>query len=476
MQTITYDPRLKISIVHKSNLGGQTRLDPEFYRPEYLVIENNLIEKGAMVFSEIADKVTDGTHFTPTYIDEGVPFLSALNVIENRMVFDKYNYISSKEHQSLIKRAYPKEGDILLRKVGVGPRYASVVPKTQFEFSIFVSLALIKVKEQYKETIYYLTTFINSSYGQKQLLRLNKGISQPDLHLEDIRDYFLVPIPKKGLDEEITQIIIKANEAISQSITLYKKAGNDLLKLLEIDDYKPDTTNYSSRNSSECILANRFDSEYWLPKYDQLINLINKHPTTTISNYFHMPVKGIEVGSEEYVADGLPFVRVSDFTVYGIDENTDKKITYDLYEKLREDYQPKKGELIFTKDGTIGVTAVLDDEMKVILSGAFLRLKQRTQADPHYLALLLNSVISKTQIERLSGGALITHFKPEELKKIVVPIVDEKIQIAIGNEVREALSLRKKSKHLLDVAKRAVEIFIEEDEEKALSYIKKNYE
>ena len=78
---------LEISIVNKSKLGGQTRLDPEYYKREHLRIESVLVAKGATVLSEISEKVTDGTHFTPSYTSEGIVFLSALNVLENRMVF-----------------------------------------------------------------------------------------------------------------------------------------------------------------------------------------------------------------------------------------------------------------------------------------------------------------------------------------------------------------------------------------------------
>ena len=167
------------------------RTEAEFYKKEYLAIQKRLIEMGAKSLVQgLSTVISDGTHFTPNYIEYGVPFLSALNVQENYLdIAAGYKYISLNEHQELSKRVLPQAGDVLLRKVGVGKRKACVIPQNTFEFSIFVSVALIRA------TInpYMLSTFINSKFGQAQLLRFNKGISQPDLHLEDIGK-MLVPI------------------------------------------------------------------------------------------------------------------------------------------------------------------------------------------------------------------------------------------------------------------------------------------
>ena len=44
----------------------------------------------------------------------------------------------------------------------------------------------------------------------------------------------------------------------------------------------------------------------------------------------------------------------------------------------------------------------------------------------------------------------------------------------IATQIQESFALRAKSEHLLDVAKRAVEIAIEEDEQAGLKYIQNN--
>jgi hypothetical protein len=45
----------------------------------------------------------------------------------------------------------------------------------------------------------------------------------------------------------------------------------------------------------------------------------------------------------------------------------------------------------------------MNEDMRAVLSGAFLRLQKKIDIESEYLALVLNSVVSKMQIERFSG-------------------------------------------------------------------------
>ena len=67
---------------------------------------------------EVCEKITDGTHQTPKYFDEGVIFLSSRNVTSGKINWDNIKYIDEKQHLEMQKRVAPKVGDILLAKNG----------------------------------------------------------------------------------------------------------------------------------------------------------------------------------------------------------------------------------------------------------------------------------------------------------------------------------------------------------------------
>lgn len=91
-------------------------------------------------------KIVDGVHKTPIYIDSGIPFITAKDIVDNEVNFGECRFISLEEHQSLTKRVKPVRGDVLLTKVGTVGKVA-VIDFDQ-EFSIFVQIALINPNQE----------------------------------------------------------------------------------------------------------------------------------------------------------------------------------------------------------------------------------------------------------------------------------------------------------------------------------------
>ncbi|HOI97983.1 MAG TPA: hypothetical protein PLA19_05800, partial [Candidatus Pacearchaeota archaeon] len=90
---------------------------------------------------------------------------------------------------------------------------------------------------------------------------------------------------------------------------------------------------------------------------------------------------------------------------------------------------------------------------------------------PEYLTLVLNSAIVQKQIERDSGGSVINHWRPDQVKATLIPILGDEKQKEIKQLIAESFKCRKLSKALLEIAKRGVEIAIETDEVAAQTWI-----
>ena len=139
---------------------------------------------------ELCYKITDGTHQTPKYFDNGYIFLSSKNVTSGKIDWEHVKYIDEAQHKEMYKRVSPKVGDILLAKngtTGVG----ALVDK-DVVFDIYVSLALLRSKGEVIPK--YLLYYINSSMAKKQFDDRIIGIGVPNLHLKEINQV-LVPYP-----------------------------------------------------------------------------------------------------------------------------------------------------------------------------------------------------------------------------------------------------------------------------------------
>lgn len=151
-------------------LTGKTRL-PEFATREdgskkgFKQTDLGEIPKDWEVgtLSELSSYINDGTHYTPSYVQNGVPFYSVENVTANDFVNVKH--ISFEEHNRLIKRCKPERGDILMTRIGS-------IGKTRIidwdvNASIYISLALIKPSDTIKSQ--YMYEFSKSNLFRKEV-------------------------------------------------------------------------------------------------------------------------------------------------------------------------------------------------------------------------------------------------------------------------------------------------------------------
>jgi len=191
------------------------------------VFENKGDDWEEKTLKEVCYKITDGTHQTPKYFDDGVIFLSSRNVTSGKINWNKVKYIDEKQHLEMHKRVAPIMKDILLAKNGT-TGVAAMVDR-DVTFDIYVSLAHIRVKDQVKAE--FMLYFINSPVAKKQFNKRLKGVGVPNLHLNEIREV-VISFPK-SLKEQL-QIVKKLNNLSAETKKLegiYQQKINDLEEL-----------------------------------------------------------------------------------------------------------------------------------------------------------------------------------------------------------------------------------------------------
>lgn len=148
--------------------------------------------------------ISDGTHQTPTYVEHGIPFISAQNVKPYRFLPENHRDVSYEDYLEYNKNISPEKGDILMARVGAGIGEAAIIDQ-DFEFSIYVSLTLIKCYSKEFDMMYLLHV-LNSPIGRKlaEKKTLGKGASQGNLNLIFIRE-FVLPIPPLAEQKRIVK-------------------------------------------------------------------------------------------------------------------------------------------------------------------------------------------------------------------------------------------------------------------------------
>lgn len=467
---------LEISIIKLSEVKNNDptkRFDSEFFKKEYKTLFKKLSSHKVSKASQLCSKITQGPN--PNFIEDsnGIPCLTGRNINKGRVTYINSDYISEDEYDSL-KRFQIVKGDTLITLKGKGS-IGKIGYVTEDKLGIFSrNIGLIRPN---KIDSGYLNAFLLSKFGKKIIERGETGgTGQSTLTSSYLMN---IDIPRLKIEKEIGDIIVRSEEVSKQSLQKYVEAENLLLSALGLENFesRKEAVNIKSFKDS-FINTGRLDAEYYQPKYEEIIGEIKANHWDLLGNIVDIS-KSIEPGSSNYdEMDGLPFYRVSDYNKFGLSIPSKKlKLSYVRENATAlETLKPKKNTILFSKDGSVGTAYLLTKDLDGVTSGATLHLKIKIKSDvkAEYLTLALNSKLVKMQAERDAGGSIILHWRLDEIENVVVPIVNLDIQEEIAKLIRESFVLKTRSEKLLEVAKCAVEIGIEENEERALKYLTEN--
>lgn len=473
----------------KESFLASGRLDAEYYQLKYDEIESVVTKyrNGSDLIRNLFSQNTEVCDFNEeayNYIEIG-----DINIGNGTA---NYNLIQRDELPDNAKRVLHKN-DILISKVRPYRGAVSIIDFDDTKLIGSGAFTVLHEKTAYKKEV--LQILLRSQVYKEWLLKWNVGSSYPVIKDEDILN-LPVPLVPQHIQKEIAeyvqksislrneakqllesaklkvedaistpphltdnQIVIKYNQMIEESTYYYRLAEWTLLKELYAEAWvTTSTASYSIKNYSVCKSSGRLDAEYYQPKYDALFAQLSKYECDTIKDIAHIK-KSVEPGSEAYQDSGIPFVRVSDVTKFGVSE---PNIYLSPCDFSLNELRPKKDTILLSKDGSVGIAYKVEEDMVCITSGALLHLSIFNEDyTPDYLTLVLNSIVVQMQAERDSNGAIIQHWKPSEIEQVIIPKLPKPIQKTISAKIQESFALKAESKRLLDEAKMMVEREIE---------------
>lgn len=463
-----------------SDIGDRNpgfRIDAEYFNKESERIETVIRSHPHYYINR--DQVVSGpfgsTLKSESYLSSGdVPFVRIENIRGGFYInSNDIVYISSADNER-IKNSELNLDDVILSKVGNTIGFFARVDERLSICNISENNIGIKMSCYPVSQRKYILTYLNTKYAQKLVWRRISGNAQPKLNVGDVS---LIPIPafSDELYEHVSDLVDTSETMIVKAETKYRKAEVFLASYLNFNIEEQERPVKAIKNF-KCSFAStgRLDAEYYQPKYDALFDSLAHFNCKTLGGDGGIVriKKSIEPGSEAYQEEGVPFVRVSDVDRYEI-STTDVFLDHNIVPDIESLY-PKKDTILFSKDGSVGIAYKVEEDGQFVTSGALLHLIVRDTKEvlPDYLTLVLNSPIVQMQAERDSNGAIIQHWKPSEIEQVVIPVLDMPTQEIIAAKVQESFALRRKSKELLEYAKQAVEMAIEQGEAAAMDWLK----
>ncbi len=164
----------------------------------------------------IAEKLRSGV--TPkggsdVYQKEGIMLIRSQNVYSYGFKLDDIAYISE-EINSRMLGSQLQTFDVLLNITGASIGRSTYVPDNHPLSNINQHVCSIRLKDTSLEKSIYLSTFLNSVYGQNQIQQNNAGSNREGINYNQIRAILIPWFKEKREFESFKAIISKANEKI----------------------------------------------------------------------------------------------------------------------------------------------------------------------------------------------------------------------------------------------------------------------
>jgi type I restriction enzyme S subunit len=144
-----------------------------------------------------------------------------------------------------------------------------------------------------------------------------------------------------------------------------------------------------------------------------------------------------------YTAKGIPFLRVTDIQSDEIDWNSVKHIPHAEYVELIRRVKPEKGDILYSKNGTIGVAKEITWDIPFAHFVSLALLKPNHDIfDSTFLTAFLNTPFALHQAKEHSKTGTVTNLHLVEINKIRVPCPCMPIQREFTQRMQEAREIQ----------------------------------
>lgn len=469
-----------VSLLKLRNENWTFRIDSEFLKKEYIknIDKIKSTKSGYLKLNEAIIHMTGGaTPLGAEYSESGIPFLRVQNIMQNYFSLNDVVYISKKQSNE-IKRSVLKFKDVLLTITGVSYGKSATVTK-KIEGSN-INQHSVKITLNDNVNPYFLSTFLNCSFGKLQSDKNVVGVTRPALDYEVIKN-FNIPIVSRNFQNQIESIILNSEVINHHAETKYSQAENLLLETLGLNNFEPTTEAVNIKSFTESFLnTGRLDAEHYQIKYDILEKYFDAFDRKRIGDFIiHPVVSGTtpKAGGDDYTGSesGIPFIRAVDLHNGEVLTSNFIYIKHNIHNGILKRTHLKEGDVLFSIAGTVGRCALFNHKFEANINQAVSILRfDDAFIKRLYLVVFFNSEIGKEFVSKYSRQGVQTNLNLSEVSNLRIPIIDYSIQEKIASLVSESFTLKKQSEQLLEIAKRAVEIAIEENEEAAMHYIQQN--
>jgi type I restriction enzyme S subunit len=380
---------LKTLIINNEEL--EDHLYPNLYRFKKKIkdfSERNDIFSFSLGDDKVIEVLTDGEHAGQLFVESGAKFIK--NSCVKRYAISQYDgfFITHKKNDKL-QRSQLEKDDVLFTTIGKYLGVAAIVNDNLVGGNINQNVVRLRINDKFVSP-QYLAYFLNSKIARYQIDSLFTGNTHPILTYPKLKSL------KIFLKDRKTHDLITKNVLLAEKLAIAGLKKIDEAKLLFLESLKIDFSKITNKLHYS-VIHKEFNSndiitpEFYRPLYVNTIEAIKKkHRWENLGSIADFK-SGDEVGSANYKLyldrkeTDVSFIRTTDIINYEIDRYPDFYIDSDIF--IDKNQKIKVNDILFSKDGKIGLTAMITKSDKCILGSGILRIiANEEKINPYYLS------------------------------------------------------------------------------------------
>ena len=456
---------LECSEILKSELEFSGRIDAEYYQKKYLAYQDIINRHDVLPLFKIADFLIGpfgSAYDTSSYVEQSdYRYIRGQDVKPFLLQDTSPRYMADSDFFRLKKYAL-SSNDILVSVVGTLGNACII---QNHEIPAIFSCKSTAIKSTGINP-FYLLCYLNSKYGKSLLLRKERGAIQKGLNLYDLKTLD-TPMFSDLFSECIEMCVNRSFDCIRQAKCNYRDATKQIEEIVGQEQELPEI-NCSTKTISESFSSTgRLGAEFYQEKYRAYETGI----LSAAQGYTYIKKEFLQIKEKcSRELDAYNYVEIGDIDVGAGTATFNAVNTSELPDNAK--IRTKPGDLLVsTVRPNRGAVAILEDE-GLLVSGAFTVLRENGNYPKEILQVLLRTSIYRDWLLRFNVGTSYPVIKDEDVLNMPIPLFEETVKQSIVSKVKEAASLRSQSEQLLEYAKQAVEMAIEQREDVALAWLK----
>jgi hypothetical protein len=452
---------LEVSEISWSALNEELRYEAEFFQKKYLLEDSELSILSKATLGAFA-AVTDGPHGYHI-VDEHSPIAMLTAKCARDWFSDRTPAETIAASVDLAnKRSSLAENDIILSTRGtVG--MCALVTKEALPANIDQDVARISWADKESIRPEFVIAYLNSKFGQDRIKRYASGMVQQGLSLQKVRD---IPIPllSNSIQDALALVVQAALKCRRNAGTSIGTAETTLLRALGLENWQATEPLSYARNSRDAFTTGRLDAEYFAPRVSELLKRLGRDCLciADLAPPRRQRFKPAREGQFDYIEIG------------GLrqDGTAEAEQVLQSAAPSRATQMVDSGDVITSTVRPIRrLSALIAPEQNGFVCSSGFVVLQPEKIAPEVLLTYLRLKPVCELMDLHTSASLYPAISEQDLLALPIPRIDQETQRAVSAAVQAAQQSRQRATQLLDAAKRAVEIAIEDSEAAALAYL-----